>query len=130
MVTSLEELHLDDYRKRDTRILALCCPHCGDPNIHHGRVTVYSTYEGARDTAVTVISPGGNITSHRNGSGWDNPGTNRSGLAVHFTCECCAKSFELTLGQHKGHTHVEWRDAAPGPNAEGVGPLYDAGEPT
>jgi hypothetical protein len=79
----------------------LKCPRCGTDEgyLHHGGVTVYSREE---DGPVTVTTING-------GAAGENPSARRDGIAIRFTCELCPAELELTIAQHKGHTHLMWR---------------------
>jgi hypothetical protein len=86
---------------------ALMCPFCGDNNLHHDRVTVYSRKEDEDKILRTEICSG--LVTVKRDEGHDNPSSRRDGIAIRFDCENCPAKPELTVSQHKGTTHVEWR---------------------
>lgn len=90
----------------------LACPGCGGNHIHHGVVTVFSRYEDQERTVVTTVTPADreapSVTSIETNVGDGNPSSRRHGLTIQFTCEECPGVFVLAIGQHKGHTEVEW----------------------
>jgi hypothetical protein len=89
----------------------LVCPRCHDSHsyLHHGKVTVYDRREGApRLTKIEVLN-GAALIKRVDSDGSGNPSTRRDGLAIHFECEICGLSSELTIAQHKGQTWLGWR---------------------
>ena len=93
-------------------IESLLCPRCGEDYLHQCGVTVYDRGEDAEMTTVTTVDDG-LVGSHLVPSNEAaNPSSRRDGIAIMFTCETCDDGwFELTFAQHKGMTHVAWRDA-------------------
>jgi hypothetical protein len=86
----------------------LFCPKCGSYYLHHNVVKVYSR-EGGEDGLSTMISVDGDVVEQIPNA-TDNPSNRRNGIAIGFTCENCDLNAELTIVQHKGVTHVEWRE--------------------
>jgi len=97
---------------RITQDGVLCCPWCGEDGeyLHHQCITVYERGEDAERVTVTRVSPDKppriEIIPSRES---DNPSARRNGLAIAFWCESCQGVSELTIAQHKGFTHLDWR---------------------
>ena len=89
----------------------LCCPRCGDGNLHHGRVIVFDRLgEDGERTDVTTVYDGLTATHRLASCEVDNPSGRRGGLVIEFSCECCGdRPLELRIAQHKGNTFVAWR---------------------
>ena len=85
------------------------CPACGNANLHHGEVTVFTRREDAEKVLVTIANGtyGQTTTAVTNGKG--NPSSRRDGLTIQFTCEHCNVEPVLTIAQHKGATFIEWQ---------------------
>jgi len=102
----------------------LVCP-CGCTNLHQGTVQVFQCYE---DCAGIYTEATYTETSTKKIDKWckENPSSRRNGLRIYFTCEWCHSgyagydenneeietetppSFELTIAQHKGDTHIQF----------------------
>lgn len=87
----------------------LKCPRCSGEFMHQGRVTVFDRSEDAEYTAVTTVDCGLSATHLLPSGETDNPSSRRQGMSIAFECELCEGGIELTIAQHKGHTHVGWR---------------------
>ena len=86
----------------------LLCPACQGSYLHHGTVIVYDrASEDAPSYAIVVDREGALLTEGAEAT--RNPSSRRHGVAIRFECENCDTVSELTLAQHKGCTHLEWR---------------------
>jgi hypothetical protein len=86
----------------------LQCPNCGERNLHHDLISVFSRAWDDADTLTTIVEINGLV--HQEMNRGINPSSRRSGLAIRFSCEHCDLAGELTLEQHKGTTYLKWRD--------------------
>lgn len=90
----------------------LRCPHCGDYNLHHDKVSVYErdTEDSAQGRRTTVSKNSVLVESSIEG----NPSSRRNGLKIRFFCENCGNGLRYTLSiqQHKGMTYLHWEDCA------------------
>ena len=97
----------------------LQCPSCGGELLHHAGLVAYDRHEDAPETVVTELRPDGSLSRYSRSSQFtDNPSSRRDGIAIRFWCEECGAgdfedphtaSYELTIAQHKGRTHLSWR---------------------
>lgn len=84
----------------------LLCPSCGGSFLHHERVEVFERGEDDEHGIHVLVKDGkaaidtgliGNLSARRHG------------LSIHFSCEGCSSQSVLTLAQHKGNTHVDFK---------------------
>jgi hypothetical protein len=89
----------------------LVCPHCHDSHscLHHGVLTVYHRREDESRLTRIGVRNGSALIERVDSDGSGNPSSRRDGLAIHFYCELCDLSSELTIAQHKGQTLLAWR---------------------
>jgi hypothetical protein len=88
----------------------LTCPHCGQHDLHHDKVTVFSRIGEDGPVFATIVE--GSVGVYRKeGPAVDRacPSSRRDGLAISFWCEHCPTLSELTIAQHKGTTMMQWR---------------------
>jgi hypothetical protein len=88
----------------------LLCPYCGPSNgeyLHQIGYTIYERPSGEDGLTIAIdVADVDSIIHYVSGY---NPSSRRQGLAILFDCENCRGFFELTISQHKGNTHTEWR---------------------
>ena len=87
------------------------CNTCGGTNLH--QVIVNSYFRNEDDDFVKrTISIKGNFAASKycKNENSGNPSPRRSGLTVLFICETCEEFQELDVYQHKGSTHIKWRE--------------------
>lgn len=83
----------------------LLCPNCGANYLHHDRVEIFERGEDAEYGVHVVVADGqANFDTSLNG----NPSARRHGLKIHFWCEACKAEPVMSIGQHKGTTHVDF----------------------
>jgi transcription elongation factor Elf1 len=85
------------------------CPACGNENLHQRLVDIFPRREDADCAPITVDAKDGTIF----GAAViriPNPSARRQGLSITFECEHCPAEPILDIYQHKGTTHVEWRE--------------------
>jgi hypothetical protein len=91
----------------------LICPSCGDTNLHHADVVVYSRAEDSKVTREThvVDTTGLGFASYLvDSSASKNPSSRRHGMTIEFWCEHCeGVKFTLCISQHKGATEMYWK---------------------
>ena len=89
----------------------LVCPRCHDSHsyLHHGRVTVYDRREDDPRPIKIEVAGGAALIKRVDSDGSGNPSSRRDGLAIHFECEICGLTSELTIAQHKGQSLIGWR---------------------
>lgn len=85
---------------------ATACPNCGSSYLHHGKITVHHRESEDGPTISTSVD-GAAIDDKASG---DNPSIRREGLVIDFTCEECSALPQLCIAQHKGSTHIFWRN--------------------
>lgn len=83
----------------------LACPRCFSDYLRQLGVTVFNRQEDI-DAPGVLISPAGKVTR----SDADNPSARRDAVLIDFDCESCCASLQLCTVQHKGNTHLYWRD--------------------
>lgn len=88
----------------------LVCPRCKEMYLHHGAVTTYDRPEDGDFTRQVTVTPSVILANAVPSPQSRNPSTRRNGIAIQFECEACGP-LELTISQHKGQTHMEWRAA-------------------
>lgn len=84
----------------------LLCPSCGGNYLHHVRVEIFERAEDDNH-GIHVAVEDGKATIGTGLAG--NPSARRHGLTIHFWCELCQAKPVLTLAQHKGNTHVDFK---------------------
>ena len=101
--------------------VVLECPGCGGEYLHQGKVTAFNRGEDAKETRVTSVDHAGFSDHILPSDDVANPSIRRYGLSLEFTCETCHEPglndepprfetpLELTIAQHKGCTHLQWR---------------------
>jgi hypothetical protein len=82
------------------------CPSCRGNYLRHGRVEIFERVEDS-DSGIHVSVSDGAVTVDTDLLG--NPSSRRHGLCIHFICEQCSATLELTVAQHKGNTWVDFR---------------------
>jgi len=100
---------------------SLCCPKCGEAELHHDRVDVYTRQgaggvfgEGEDGPSQCVsVSLHGDVSITQNAAA--NPSARRHGLRISFWCEQCGTPTAMTIAQHKGATYVAAEEIAPDP---------------
>lgn len=96
-------VHIDDYD--------LTCPFCSGTYLHQSAVEIYFRKED-HETGIKAVILGGqyehahSISNNMQG----NPSARRDGITIKFTCEGCENEPELTIVQHKGQTHINWKE--------------------
>jgi len=91
----------------------LLCPRCGSATLHRFCVTTFERLEDAETTSITHIESGRTSVSVAPSEDCRDPSSRRHGLGIGFWCEDCDGRAELTIGQHKGLTLLDWREASP-----------------
>lgn len=88
----------------------LLCPTCGEANLHHGLVRVWSREED-EPVLLTRIAADGTLFMERLEPGHraGNPSARRGAVSIAFNCEMCGEVGDLCIVQHKGQTSVGWR---------------------
>jgi hypothetical protein len=84
----------------------LLCPECGFDHLHHDGVEVFERKED-QEQGLHVTVQDGKATIDQSLTG--NPSSRRHGLLVKFWCEGCSIRLVLSVVQHKGQTHVEFK---------------------
>lgn len=84
----------------------LICPNCGGDNLKHFRVEVFERKED-KENGVHVQIEEGKVLLDQILDG--NPSSRRHGLSIRFVCEHCSAGSVLTIAQHKGATHVDFK---------------------
>ena len=85
----------------------LCCPHCGNANLHQSRAEVFFRSEDCEQGIYAGISGEAEMCMTQS-SQKGNPSPRRDGIRVWFTCEHCPKHSSLAIIQHKGDTQMYW----------------------
>jgi len=85
----------------------LLCPNCEAFLLHHGKVTIFEREK--EDAPSSAIEVDGRKVDFQKQPKSDNPSGRRNGIVIHFWCENCPATPELTIAQHKGTTIVAWR---------------------
>jgi hypothetical protein len=91
----------------------LCCPKCGENNLHQCGVQVFNRDREDAQTGKRVeIEENSRITIDSSMEG--NPSCRRDGLRIVFYCEHCHgddfRRFSLVIEQHKGTEFVYWEN--------------------
>jgi hypothetical protein len=83
----------------------LCCPNCGESNLHQERVEVFERINEDNETGVHVVVENGVASVDMSMEG--NPSDRRDGVMMFFSCEHCPRRTWLSIVQHKGTTYLE-----------------------
>jgi len=101
--------------KMDSNGDGLCCPRCGENNLHHDAFDWY--WRPAEDRPSNNIRIEYDTATMRPDAAKRNPSTRRDGMRLQFWCEHChggdqpeRPRFELLIYQHKGTTYIVWDD--------------------
>ena len=87
----------------------LLCPKCGGIHLHSADVDAYDRVEDATEGRHVRVSGGVGGKVVVDGDMAGNPSQRRYGICVSFWCELCGSKPVLTIVQHKGSTHLNWR---------------------
>lgn len=93
--------------EEDSRPNAMCCPACGEQELHHYRVDVFEPDKEDSKTGLHSSITSKSVATDGNLNG--NPSARRHGLAIHFWCEQCLALSVLSLAQHKGQSNLDFR---------------------
>ena len=85
---------------------AVCCPSCGEINLHHEITEVFNRRtEDAKD-GLHVLVTGASSTIETGMSA--NPSPYRDGILIRFSCEHCDANPVMVITQHKGTTYMKF----------------------
>ena len=87
----------------------LICPICKGDYLHHRDVTVFNRHEDSSLVYETEIGERTSVKCVKSDTS-RNPSSRRDGIAISFICEECPSKLEMTIAQHKGQTHIEWKN--------------------